>query len=139
MFKSYVLDGGVAKGAWDSGRYSESRVWYYNSLFHVTPTASPIGNPDPNKINEQIGWAYSVDGVHFTEWVASVARLAALCWAMHTFLPAAPCGKAGVGVGEAASKRRSSVWNLQVPSQRDREMERDDTADNGYVRRPRVV
>ena len=26
-FKAYVLDGGNTTGQWDSGRYSESRVW----------------------------------------------------------------------------------------------------------------
>ena len=28
--KGYVLDGGMRTKQWDSGRYSESRVWFYN-------------------------------------------------------------------------------------------------------------
>merc|ERR1719188_1735023 len=66
-FKAYVLDGGLHPGAWDYGRYSESRVWYYNGLFHLFATGSPVGGPNCNKINEQVGWAVSEDGIHFTE------------------------------------------------------------------------
>ena len=75
-FKSYVLDGahGLApssgKAKWDAGRYSESRVWHHNGLFHVMASGSPIGTslgPNPDKIHEQLGWAVSADGVHFSE------------------------------------------------------------------------
>jgi hypothetical protein len=41
-FRAYVLDGGVAKGAWDSGRYSESRVWFFNGLFHLFATGRRV-------------------------------------------------------------------------------------------------
>jgi len=66
LFKAYVLDNGD-KGGWDSGRYSESRVEYHGGLFHMFMTASGVGNPNPNKLVEQIGWAVSEDGIHFTE------------------------------------------------------------------------
>eukprot|EP01051_Picozoa_sp_SAG22_P022239 SAG22_NODE_5253_length_1052_cov_1.397692_1_plen_206_part_00 len=66
-FKAYVLDGGNTTGRWDSGRYSESRVWHHNGLFHLFATASADGGADPDKVNEQIGWAVSADGIHFTE------------------------------------------------------------------------
>jgi len=39
-------------------------------LFHIFATGSAVGtstNPNPDKIHEQIGWAVSEDGVHFTE------------------------------------------------------------------------
>jgi hypothetical protein len=67
-FRAYVLDGGEHPGAWDYGRYSESRVWYFNGLFHLFATGSPVGGPHENKLNEQIGWAVSTDGVNFTEY-----------------------------------------------------------------------
>ena len=66
-FKAYVLDGGNG-GGWDSGRYSESRVWFHNGMFHLFVTGSAVGNPSPNKINEQLGWAVSPDGIHFTQF-----------------------------------------------------------------------
>jgi hypothetical protein len=46
-FKAYILDGGDKPGEWDYGRYSESRVWYYNGLFHLFATGSPIGEQPP--------------------------------------------------------------------------------------------
>ena len=72
-FKAYVLDGAAdlsdGQEAWDSGRYSESRVMYHNGLFHLFASGSPEGtsvNPNPDKVHEQIGWAVSKDGIHFT-------------------------------------------------------------------------
>lgn len=55
---------------WDSGRYSESKVVYYNGLFHLFATASAVGGnaSTANKIVEQVGWAVSDDGVHFREY-----------------------------------------------------------------------
>ena len=70
-FKAYILDGGLHPGTWDAGRYSESRVWFHNGLFHLYMTASPVGNPHPNKNVEQIGWAVSQDGIHFVEHAAN--------------------------------------------------------------------
>ena len=71
VFKAYVLDGAgegsATTGGWDSGRYSESRVEFHNGLFHLFATASAVGNPHPNKVNEQIGWAVSADGFNFVE------------------------------------------------------------------------
>ena len=56
---------------WDSGRYSESKVVYDapTGLFHLFATASAVGGnaSTANKIVEQIGWAVSDDGIHFTE------------------------------------------------------------------------
>ena len=69
-FRAYVLDGGN-KGGWDAGRYSESRVQFFNGLFHLFATASPNGNPSPSKYHENIGWAVSADGVHFLEHPAN--------------------------------------------------------------------
>lgn len=66
-FKAYVLDGGD-DGGWDAGRYSESRVEYFNGMFHIFMTASPHGNPSPDKDVEQIGWAVSKDGIHFEKY-----------------------------------------------------------------------
>ena len=68
-FKAYILDGGKHPGEWDYGRYSESRVWYYNGLFHLFATGSPVGGKHENKLNEQIGWAVSTNGVNFTEYM----------------------------------------------------------------------
>ena len=63
--------GGEHKGAWDSGRYSESRVWWHNGLWHLFATASADGgtaaHPNGDKVNEQIGWMISNDGMNFTE------------------------------------------------------------------------
>lgn len=67
VFRAYVLDGGD-QGGWDSGRYSESRVMYHDGMWHIFASASSVGNPSPNKINEQIGWAFSEDGVRFSEY-----------------------------------------------------------------------
>ena len=66
-FKAFVLDGGD-DGGWDSGRYSESRVSYFNGLWHIFATASPKGNPQPDKGVENIGWAFSSDGAHFEQY-----------------------------------------------------------------------
>jgi len=67
--KAYVLDGGLTRGKWDSGRYSESRVHFDEGggLFHVFATGSAVGEPAPNKVVEQIGWAWSTDGLTFVE------------------------------------------------------------------------
>ena len=66
-----LLTGGAHKGAWDSGRYSESRVWWHNGLWHLFATASADGgtaaHPNGDKVNEQIGWMISEDGMNFTE------------------------------------------------------------------------
>lgn len=72
-FHSYILDGGLKSKTWDSGRYSESRVLYQDGLFHIFPTASAAGGPNvpssqTNKNVEQIGWAFSQDGIYFTEY-----------------------------------------------------------------------
>ena len=40
---------------------------YHNGLFHLFATASADGGDDPDKIHEQIGWAVSKDGIHFTQ------------------------------------------------------------------------
>ena len=51
-FKAYVLDGGLDnKGGWDAGRYSESRVEYFDGLFHLFATASAVGGASPNKVS----------------------------------------------------------------------------------------
>ena len=42
-------------------------MWYYNGLFHLFATGSPVGGKHENKLNEQIGWAVSKNGVNFTE------------------------------------------------------------------------
>ena len=60
--------GGKDPGAWDYGRYSESKVMYYNGLFHLFATGSPVGGKHENKLNEQVGWAVSKNGVNFTEY-----------------------------------------------------------------------
>ena len=39
---------------------------YRQGLWHIFATASPQGNPHPDKTVEQIGWAISSDGIHFT-------------------------------------------------------------------------
>ena len=72
-FKSYILDGGLQSGKWDSGRYSESRVLYQGGVFHLFVSASAAGGPhvlwnQTNKYVEQLGWAVSDDGVHFSEY-----------------------------------------------------------------------
>ena len=46
-------------------------MWWFNGLFHIFATASPVGAPHPNKLNEDIGWAVSTDGIHFTEHPAN--------------------------------------------------------------------
>jgi hypothetical protein len=45
-------------------------VVYSNGLFHLFATASAVGGDagHANKIVEQVGWAVSEDGVHFTEY-----------------------------------------------------------------------
>ena len=40
---------------------------YQDNLFHVFPSASAVGLPHPDKLVENIGWAWSSDGVHFTQ------------------------------------------------------------------------
>ena len=73
---SYEMPSGAPKHIerWDAGRYSESRVWYYNGIFNLFASGSPDGwqdgsNPSPtelyqtSKVHEQIGWA----GMNFTE------------------------------------------------------------------------
>jgi hypothetical protein len=69
-FVKYVLDGGLSTGRpqWDSGRYSESKVLYQDGLWHIFPTASAVGGEKANKDVEQVGWAFSADGLTFTEF-----------------------------------------------------------------------
>ena len=78
-----TLNFGGNTGNWDSGRYSESRIIYHAStkLWHTFPTGSPAGATHGggiNKVNEQIGWAVSSDGLTFVEYphnpVAAVTR-----------------------------------------------------------------
>ena len=62
---------------WISPSTSRHIVYQYHhptsthkGLFHVFATGSSHGTsqgPNPNKIHEQIGWAFSPDGVHFTQ------------------------------------------------------------------------
>ena len=40
---------------------------YQDNLFHVFPSASEVGLPHPDKLVENIGWAWSSDGVNFTQ------------------------------------------------------------------------
>jgi hypothetical protein len=42
-------------------------VRYQDNLFHVFPSASAVGLPHPDKLVENIGWAWSSDGVNFTQ------------------------------------------------------------------------
>jgi hypothetical protein len=72
-FNSYILDGGLVSDKWDSGRYSESRVLYQDGVFHLFLSASATGGPkipasQTSKHVEQLGWAVSDDGIHFTEY-----------------------------------------------------------------------
>ena len=75
QFKAYILDGALEPTApdgtrrWDAGRYSESGVRYADGLFHVFPSASPQGLPQPDKEVENIGWAWSSNGINFTQHV----------------------------------------------------------------------
>jgi len=74
-FVAYVLDGAHDGSSWDSGRYSESRIWKHptTGLFHAFASGSPkgAGGDGPNKIHEQIGWAVSANGINFTEYAAN--------------------------------------------------------------------
>ena len=54
-------------GGRGQGRYSESGVRYQDGLFHIFPSASAVGAPHPDKIVENIGWAWSADGRNFTQ------------------------------------------------------------------------
>ena len=60
---------------WDSGRYSESKVVHdpATGLFHMFATASAVGGDaaHANKIVEQVGWAVSADGLHFSEYASN--------------------------------------------------------------------
>eukprot|EP00658_Telonema_sp_P-2_P084179 TRINITY_DN9274_c0_g1_i1.p3 TRINITY_DN9274_c0_g1~~TRINITY_DN9274_c0_g1_i1.p3 ORF type:complete len:140 (-),score=25.59 TRINITY_DN9274_c0_g1_i1:148-567(-) len=71
-FIAYVLDGGESPGprGWDSGRYSESRVDFdpASNLWHIWATGSQNGNPTPSKYHENIGVAFSEDGINFEQF-----------------------------------------------------------------------
>eukprot|EP01084_Bolivina_argentea_P295135 508032_1 len=70
IFKDYVLtvpQNRNENNLWNSGKYSESKIMFFNGMYHSFLTASNIGNPNPNKIHESIGWAFSMNGINFTE------------------------------------------------------------------------
>ena len=70
-------------------------MWFYNGLFHLFATASPVGGPHENKLHEHIGWAVSKDGVHFSQhplnpiapWNASTPPTAAMSEGQRTNPP----------------------------------------------------
>jgi hypothetical protein len=49
-------------GAWDDGGFSESGVLYHDGVFHIF-----YGGTKWQKL-ESIGYAYSLDGIHFTKY-----------------------------------------------------------------------
>ena len=61
-------------GAWDDGGYSESKVFYRDGFFHLFYGGVKLDQPRFSS-RESIGYAYSVDGIHFTKYARNPVAL----------------------------------------------------------------
>jgi hypothetical protein len=55
-------------GTWNDGGFSEAKVVYHNGFFHTFYGGAKL-QPDRRRTLESIGYAFSADGIHFTEHV----------------------------------------------------------------------
>ncbi len=56
----------INTGEWDDGGYSEAEVVYHNGVFHLFYGGGKTSRPRLTT-RESIGYAYSLDGIHFTK------------------------------------------------------------------------
>jgi hypothetical protein len=54
-------------GSWDDGGFSEAEVYYHDGIFHMFYGAAKL-HPTRILSRESIGYAYSLDGRHFTKY-----------------------------------------------------------------------